>query len=491
MSENTPPKRSTLRIIARNTIFGAGAQVVLRIANFIFNVLVIRTLGSDEFGQYSIILAWAGLFSVIGDLGINQYLARETAREPENAKNYFWDTVVLRLILGLLAAAVTTGGAILLTDYTPEIILGIAIYTSTYLLAAFLAPLQSVLVGNERLDITAVLGVINQVLFMILAGLFLFLQFDFIGLVVASLLIMPIMIFLHVRSLRRNQLPVPAFKINPSMWISVVRFGLPFAIIQLSLSFANQIDTIYLSAYNTNEVVGWYNTAYFFTLSLMTIARTFNDAIAPTLAREHSLNPESIPPWYYTSVRVIFFVSVPIAVGGSILSAQIINFVYGPEFLPASIALTILIWSVPILMYDAFCGNMTTAIKREKNAAYIFTTVGIVNVAVDAILVPRFGLIGTAFATLLATSTGAFLFYFLFRNEFGAGLGGSRLARGFLAAALMGVVVYLLRDVNLLITIGAGGLTYIIAFLLLRAFTDEERAQIIRLVNRRLRPSHA
>ena len=66
-------ERKIGKIIARNTIFGLGAQFALRVVNFTFTVLIIRNLGDSQFGQYSIVLAWVGLFGVIGDLGINQY----------------------------------------------------------------------------------------------------------------------------------------------------------------------------------------------------------------------------------------------------------------------------------------------------------------------------------------------------------------------------------------------------------------------------------
>ena len=66
-----PAPRSAARIIARNTAFGVGAQFALRITSFLFNVLVIRVLQPEAFGQYSIVLAWAGLFYVIAVMGNN------------------------------------------------------------------------------------------------------------------------------------------------------------------------------------------------------------------------------------------------------------------------------------------------------------------------------------------------------------------------------------------------------------------------------------
>ncbi|HEX2905514.1 MAG TPA: oligosaccharide flippase family protein, partial [Phototrophicaceae bacterium] len=252
-------------MILRNSLFGLGAQFALRIVGFLFNVLIIRTLGGEAYGQYNIVIAWAALFSVIGDLGINQYLAREIAREPKKATELFWDTVVLRFVLAVIASAITIVGAATIgvsqNGYTREIILGVAIYTSSYFLQAVMAPLSSILIGHERLDITSTLGVITQVLFMVAAGIFLLLGLNFVWVVVASVVTLPIVTYLHYRAVRRNHLGPPRFKINPGLWFAVIKAGFPFGLVQLALSFSFRIDTVILSGHISDEQIGWYNAA--------------------------------------------------------------------------------------------------------------------------------------------------------------------------------------------------------------------------------------
>lgn len=486
MNSAQPPRRSAGRTIARNTLFGLGAQFALRVASFLFTLLVIRTLGGEAFGQYSIVIAWASLFSVLGDLGINQYLAREIARDAKKTDELFWDTVSLRLILALIAAIITTGGAVL-NGYTGEIVLAIAIYTSSYFLQAILAPLSSILTGNERLDVISAMTVITQVLFMLFAGLFLFLGLDFVWVVIASVINLPIVITLQYFAIRRSQLGPPRFKINPALWLSVIRFGLPFGVVQLSLSFAFRVDTIILSSHVSDTQIGWYNAAYNLTLTLLTISRSFNDAILPTLAREHMLDPASVRPWYYRSVKIILLLGLPLAVGGMLTADKLTALLYEPSFAPTAIALAILVWDIPVVMYHSFCGNMTTSIKREGSAARIYGSLGVINTLLNLVLIPRFGILGAAFATVLTDLTGAAQFYWLFRHGFGAGLGFTRLARIGLAAALMGGLIYLLRDSNFFLIVPAAAIFYALFVWVSGAFSTEERAQLVGFVARRLR----
>lgn len=487
--QTTAPDRSAGRIIARNTLWGMAAQLALKGANFVFSVLVVRTLGGEAFGQYWIVMAWAGLFSVIGDLGITQYLTREIARNPQRNEDLFWDTVSLRFILAIIATVVTVGGALLITDYSHDIILGILVFCGTYFFQILLAPLTSVLVGRERIDISSTLTVVMQVLWMIFAGLFLYLGFNFLWLFIAGILNMPIVTALAYWFVRRNQLGPPRFRVNPAMWRSVVRAGLPFGFTQIALSFAFRVDTIVLSQFVSEYEVGLYNVAYNLVLTLVSLIASFGAAVMPTLAQEHARDPASILPWYYSSVKILIFIGLPIAVGGTLLAQPVISFLYQPEIAPAAIVLAILVWDLPFVMYHSFAGQIANSTVREGAAARIYISLGFVNLALNLLMVPRIGVVGSAFATVLTDAAGAALFYFLYRREFGAGLGFKRLLRLAAAAALMGGVILLLNGLNFLLIIPISGAAYLALVWVSGAFSHSERAYLVNFIRRRL-PAH-
>ncbi len=479
------PKRSPGRIIARNTAFGFVAQIALRAVSFLFGVLIVHRLGTAEYGQYNVVLAWTGLFSVLGDLGISQYFGREIARNPEKTNELFWDMVVLRGLLALVASSVTTFGAIAY-PYPSEIVLAIFLYTLTYFLQAFLAPLQAVLAGNERLDITSAFDVLGQIIFIIAGAIFLFISKDFIWLIVAAFINIPVLIYLCYRMVRRNNLGPPRFHLNRGLWWTIIKAGLPFGFIQLALSFSFRVDTIILSKFVSNAEIGWYNIAYGLTLTFMTLTRAFNFAILPTLAREHAQEPKKVLPWYYRSVKMMLFIGLPLAVGGMLLADPIITTIYGAENQVAYLSFFIIIWDLPIVMYTAFCGNMTTSIRRETGAAKIYISQGIINVIINLVLIPRFGMIGSSFATVLTDLAGAFLFYFLFRREFGSGLGLKYLLRLALSAALMGIIVFILDRVGIhfILVIPIAMVAYLGLVWGTRSFTPDERQQLMSIVHR-------
>lgn len=479
------PKRSAGRMIARNTMFGMGAQFALRVLGFLFSILVARTLGDAAFGQYSVVLAWAGLFSVLGDVGVTQYMTREVARNPERANDLFWNTAALRFILSILAIVVTTLAAAA-KPFEAEIVLAVAIYTTSYFLQAVLAPLQSVIAGNERLDILSVFTVIGQVIFITAGGLFLLAGFNFVWLVVASLLNLPVLIAMSVWVVRRYKMQPPRFHIEPRTWWPLLVAGLPFALIQLALTFNFRIDTLILEAWQPNESVGWYNAAYNFTRSLLIFASAFILAAPITLAREHATDPKAVLPWYYRTTKFMLFIGLPLAVGGTLLADKIIRLLYGWEYAPAAVAFAILIWDTPLLMYTALCGNLTTAIKKEQYSVRVYLGLAVSNLVLNLLFIPQYGIVAASIMTVAAEATGAILFYSFFRREFGSGLGMKYVLRLVMAAALMGVMVYLLRPYNLVINIGFSVVFYLLMVWRIGAFTEEERTLFTGLVQRKV-----
>jgi O-antigen/teichoic acid export membrane protein len=471
------PRQGLGRIIFKNAAFGTLGSIALKVISFLFNVYVVRWLGGQRYGQYTIVLGYVGLFQIFLELGMTRYVMREIAQDRSKTHLLFWNLVALRFLLALVGIVVITLGAVII-GYSRELILGIAIYTCTFLLSAFLEPLKEVLRANERFDYVTGLIVLGRIVFMVLGVLFLFGWLSFISLIAADLLALPIQIGVGIWLVKRNHLLPFSPHIRLQTWPTLIRAGLPFGIISLMLTISFSIDTVMLSMYQPEQVVGWYNVAYNLVFSLMFFVGGFYDAIVPSLARTYVDEPEQVQRWYHYSVRAMFRVSLPIAVGGLLVAFPLIRFLYGEEFLPSALGLQILIWDVPLLMFTGFCGNMTTIISEERAAARIYTINAISNIILNAYAIPRFGLVGAALVTVVTDLIGLLQFHFLLRNKLRPPDTTWVLVRMLAASALMGGVVWFARDLHLFIQVGLGAAVYGGLVLAFRLLDDREWAVI-------------
>lgn len=103
------------------------------------------------------------------------------------------------------------------------------------------------------------------------------------------------------------------------------------------------------------------------------------------------------------AARGILAISVPIGLGLVVLGQWGLSF-FGPEFSEGYVALVILTAGQLINALAGSVGFLMTMTGHEREAAYIMAVSAIVNVGLNAVLIPAFGLEGAAFATAFSTA---------------------------------------------------------------------------------------
>jgi O-antigen/teichoic acid export membrane protein len=149
-----------------------------------------------------------------------------------------------------------------------------------------------------------------------------------------------------------------------------------------------------------------------------------------------------------------------VAVGGAVLAQPIILTLYGPSYEPAGVALAILIWDVPLLLLAAFFGNVTAALGLERPAFKVYLACTGLNVAINVLLIPQYGMIAASAATLISDGSALALFFILLHKRIELGQVWPILGRVALAAGLMGVVVWLTRPLGWPVAMASGMVSY-------------------------------
>ncbi|RMF45531.1 MAG: flippase, partial [Anaerolineae bacterium] len=474
---------SLTRTIFKNTAFITAGSLLLKALNFLFGVFVVRKLGDARFGQYATVLAFVGLFQILAELGVSQYVMREIARDRSQAGRLFWNLVSVRALLAVAGIGVITWAA-KAAGYAPQLVTGVFLYTCTFLLAAVSAPLEAILTAHERFDYVTTMTLTSQIAFVVFGGVFLWSGLGYLWLIVASLLSFAPRIGVGAWAVRRHSLLSFRPQVHVRWWPAMIRAGLPFGIISLMLQIAASIDTVMLSRLRPDAEVGWYNVAYGLIFSLMFLVRGFKTAIVPSLTRAFVDAPQEVARWYYRSVRYIVLIALPIAAGGMVTAFPLIRLLYGRQFDPAALGLQILIWDLPFLMFASLCGNMTTVIGEERAAARIYTVNTVANVVLNAIAIPRYGMIGAAFVTVVTDLISALQFHFLLRGRLHLPAMGNFLLRVGLAAAGMAGLVWLAGGLHVVLLLTLGAAAYALLVLALRIPDASERQLVRRIAAR-------
>lgn len=161
---------TTIKRIAKNTMVLLISQIISYILAFFYMIYIARYLGPDGFGILSFALAFAGVFSIFADMGLNTLTVREIARDKSLTGKYFINVLSMKIILSIL-----TFGIIIISinalNYSQETIYTVYLVALSVILTAIAGIFNSIFQAHEEMEFQSIGLVINSILMFI--GVFL------------------------------------------------------------------------------------------------------------------------------------------------------------------------------------------------------------------------------------------------------------------------------------------------------------------------------
>jgi O-antigen/teichoic acid export membrane protein len=422
--------------------------------------ILARTLGPTSYGYVALALGLAAIAVGVGDFGLTQVAIREAAAGPASRHRTIGALVVLRVSSTLLlSAVVVVVGLLLLPDEADAMV----VLVGLALPIASVASVQAVAQARFRLDLASVALLAQSVIW--LAGTAIaasqgasLAAFGFAYVVAAT--VQSVVAMLAARH-------VSSVSISRS-WESarqLLRLAWPLGLAGVFVTCYYRVDGVLLFAVAGSDETAYYLAAYKLLDVLQVIPAVATAVLLPYLAvgvqRRVGVQERTA---IRSALGLLGIVAIPAVVGGMVLAAPIISFVYGPEFESSAALLAILLPA-----YLSICVGYvfaTAVIVSGRVAAYA-TVAGIaavLNVAVNIALIPVFGAYAAAIVTLLTEfSVCTTIALLATRGRPRTYLPLDRWSRTFAASAVMAGVALFLRDQHVLVAIGACVVVYVIA----------------------------
>jgi O-antigen/teichoic acid export membrane protein len=144
---------------------------------------------------------------------------------------------------------------------------------------------------------------------------------------------------------------------------------------------------------------------------------------------------------YVDSLAQALCVGVPIAVGGALCASGLIELVFGASYEPSAMPLTVLLASIPFLLWkDVAMVGMVVA-GKEKAVLRMTIAAVLFNLVANLLVIPRWGMVGAAATTLATEVLRAVLGAWYVRGLGLPLLGVARLWRTVLSASAMAVAL--------------------------------------------------
>jgi O-antigen/teichoic acid export membrane protein len=322
---------------------------------------------------------------------------REIARDPDRARPLVAQILGLRLVLVAIASILFL--LVLRQIDQPELVKTVMVVQGAGLFVTVLT-LDFVFQGLQRMRVIAFRQAAAAVLVLIAVLLLIRSPDDILfaaGIPVAMIAVS--VAWLAILTHRRI-IPL-GIDFNPAAWRPILRASLPIVIAGIMGTIFLNIDIVMLGFLADQRQVGLYvGVSKIYVIALM-VGGLISSAFSPALAAAWPKD-EEMRTRYREFMSAVMFVGAPVAALGIAFPGEIITIIFGSEFIGAQAAMIILMIAV-LFGHGCIVSDSALITWNDQTAQMVIYMVGAaVNVVLNLILIPRFGIEGAAMATLAA-----------------------------------------------------------------------------------------
>ena len=413
-------------------------QIAVRVVNLALGVvvtaLVVRSLGSAGYGQWSTIFIVLSLVGYIANFGMETVAVREAARDPERQHEWIGAVMMLRLIVLGPVIALSIIAILVLQESRQMLFAGlILILTMPF---SGVGALQLVFQLRVNNLVPMLVLTLRSVLWAVAVGVIYWRGGSMITLAIALSATNAVgSIVQTVAALRvADRWPRP----SRAQLVPLARASLPVGISGLLIIAYGRIDQVIVFEVQGSRAAGLYSSVYNLLEQAQFVPISILTTLAPIMAASWPGNRARLLKTVRLCAEVMAVASFGALAFASVAAAPLIHLFYGREFVSAAPALPILGGAFILICFGYLNDNVLVILGLQWRRLWISLTVLLINVAGNLILVPITGYMGAAWMTLATEVVVCGASFWLILRTLGTSLPRpGRLGRTLLAAILL------------------------------------------------------
>jgi O-antigen/teichoic acid export membrane protein len=471
----------------------------------IFSITMARLLGRDIYGLISIAVGFIGIFAIFGDVGLNvagiRYISMYYAKKRyEDIRTIIKLSFLIKLSLGLVLGTICFFAADLFADFFQKNVASLFRITAFVIICNILSSVfQTVMKGMQRMDFFAISNIFRDISWIIVSIGLVLNGWGVIGAMagylISALIWLIICGIIYLIPLSQS---IPKTQKRKKEGSHVIRnrliiFGMPVAIMDLTVLLYNWIDTFTLAYFRPTWEVSCYNIAFGLVNMVMIIIASVSTTLFPIFSSYHAIKKKKRQIMIFEKmVKFVIIIIYPLLVLMWFLAPYLI-LIYGSEYLPAIYPLLILVTWGFFRPISNIGGGFLTSKGRQRLVMKITISMAVLNLILNLILIPILHMIGAAIATSVSFIFGALITYTILLKDYRINLDRTAILKSLLASIIISIIglgIYLGLDLilissqniislvllllKLLISFLVSGMIYLSLMKLLKVFSKDE-----------------
>ena len=397
-----------------NTSWLFAEKILRMIVGLFVGVWVARYLGPEQFGLFSYAQSFVGLFVAIAGLGLNGIIVRELVKD-ESKRDALLGTAFKLKLIGALLALIALAIAVNLSQQdslTTLLIFTIAsatVFQSFNVIDShFQAKVLSKYIVYANIISLLISSIVKIWLILNDAPLLYFaysILFD-------SFILMCGFLYFY----RYKRYFISQWFFDKKLARSLLKDSWPLILSGLVIAVYMKIDQIMIKEMLSVEALGQYAAAVRISEAWYFIPTVIASSLFPAIINAKKQS-EAL---YYARLQKLYdlmvWMAIAIALPMTFLSDWVVNLLYGEQYNQAGSVLMIHIWAGVFVFLGVASGKWFIS-ENLQMLAFWRTFYGmIINVALNFLLIPKYGIQGAAISTLMGQIFAAYLFD-IFNNK--------------------------------------------------------------------------
>jgi O-antigen/teichoic acid export membrane protein len=396
------PHTHATKVGSRRVVTDVAAQIAGQVVNValgvVTTVVIVRALGATRYGEWATLLATIELIGMVGNFGLETVAIRLAANEPEREGAWVGAAAGLRLAIAVPLLASFLVVLVLIARDHEMLVTGL-LFSVMYVTAA-VGILRMVFRLHIRNHITVAFTTANSVLWagsvIAIAALGGSMVAFALAFVAVAILIQGALGVLALRTIHVR------LRGSRSLWPKLLGIGISVGIASTLTYAYGRVDQILVYELAHNSVdVGIYAAMYKILDNAGFVPMAVMTTLFPIMAGLFPADPPRLRRMMQIAIDYLTIVALG-ALALTIVAAEpIVELLYGSGYVSGAPVLTILIAAFIPICIGNVAGNMIVAMNRQKRYIW-FAALGLaVNVPLNLVLIPRYGIEAAAWITLL------------------------------------------------------------------------------------------
>ncbi|SEW49663.1 flippase [Chitinophaga arvensicola] len=365
--------------------------------------LIARHLGPEAFGIWNYALALTAIIGNMATLGMERLAVKELIDHEEQQSSIVATIIFMRILAGIACMLISIG-FVFITRKNQPLYLYCTVFTSLIIILQSFDVLDYFYQARNsvkkviipKVTVFIIFCLVKLMLIYFNAGMPAFLWASVIELVITYLIVLTVYGYQYSSGI--------SSRIDLSLAQSLLLQSWPLILSNLLVVLFMKVDLLLLDLMGSPAELGEYVGAARISELWYAVPTVVAVAILPTLIQKKNSDREAYLLTLEKWLRLSFWLSIAIGVFVTFTASVIIPFLYGPGYVDAPLILMIHIWaSAPVFLCIAFVQYLFV---EGKYKSYLYGNAAglLVNVGVNIVLIPRYGGVGAAIATVISYS---------------------------------------------------------------------------------------